>query len=219
VAGVPSAADAQVSLDVEAALQSSYVWRGLLLADGVSVQPSVTLGIGESGMSVNVWGSAAVEDRDVLDVADELDFTVNYAGSIGEFAGFSLGYIQYTFPNAAEGAKHSEEVYAGVGLDHVLAPGVFAAYDFGLTDALYVSAGLAPEFELGEAANLALGALVAFSDYADFGFHNAQLSASVGFDAGGFTIKPAAGFSYAADEINADNSGFWGGIVIGTSVN
>jgi len=219
VGGVPAAANAQVTLDAEAALLSSYVWRGFELADGVSVQPSLTLGLGSSGFSLNVWGSAALQDRDALEAADELDFTLNYDGAIGESAGFSLGYIQYTIPNAPEGYKHTEEFYAALGLGSVLAPYLFAAYDFGLTDGLYLSAGVAPEIALGESAALALDGLVALSDYVDgFAFHHVQATASVGFAAGALTITPTAGFSYAADEINADNSGFWAGVVVGLSL-
>lgn len=216
----PSLAGAQVVVDAGAAALSSYSWRGITLADAVVVQPSVTLGFGESGLSLNVWGSAALADRDEFSAADELDFTLNYDRALGEAASLSVGYIQYTFPSADEGYTHSEEVYASVGLNNVLAPSIFAAYDFGLTDALYLSGGIAPEIALGESAALALGALVAVSDYAadGFGFHHTQLTASLGFSAGALSITPVAGFSYAADEIHADNSAFWAGIVVGLTL-
>jgi hypothetical protein len=64
-AAVPSFAQAQVSAEVSAAAVSSYAWRGQRLADAFVIQPGVTLGFGDSGLSVGAWGSWALEERDI----------------------------------------------------------------------------------------------------------------------------------------------------------
>ena len=216
-AAVPSTAQAQVSADFEVAALTSYVWRGFTLADAVVIQPSLTFGFGESGLSLNVWGSAAVQDRDFYDGADELDFTLGYDVALSEGLGLSLAYVQYTFPSAAEGAKHSEEVVASLGFDHTLAPSVTAAYDFGLMDGLYLTAGVAPEFALSDDIALGIGASVGLSNYVndEFGFNDVTLSASLGgLTAGSVAITPFIGFSSADEGINPDSQ-FWAGLSFG----
>jgi uncharacterized protein (TIGR02001 family) len=213
-----TAAAAQVSIDVEAALVSDYAWRGYQLTDGFAIQPSVTLGLGETGIALNIWGSAAIADRDLNKGADELDFTLTYDVPVSSSVGVSLGYIQYTFPNGAEGAGHTEETFASFSVDHSLAPSLTLAYDFGLVDAFYASAGVAPEFEVGDLGVLSLGASVAMSDYADgFGFNDAQGSAALGLSLGSLAVTPFVGLSYSPEEINPDNTVFWGGVSIGLS--
>ncbi len=215
---LPTAAATQVSVDVEAALVSSYVWRGYTLADAFAIQPSLTFGFGETGIALNIWGSAAIADRDFYEGADELDFTLTYDLSVGEKASVSLGYIQYTFPSGPDDAGHTEETFAAFSFDHTLAPSLMLAYDFGLADAFYASLGVGPEFEIGDVGVLALGASVAMSDYVDgLGFNDAQGSASLGLSLGSLAVTPFVGVSYAPDEINADNTALWGGVSVGFS--
>ena len=72
-------ARAQSEISVDAI--SGYIWRdGILGSDEALVlQPSLTLGFGESGVAFNVWGSAFGMDRSApesTDQVDELDFTL-----------------------------------------------------------------------------------------------------------------------------------------------
>jgi len=213
-AAVPSVAQAQISTEFEVAGVSNYVWRGMNLADAVVVQPSLTFGFGGSGLALNIWGSAAITDRDVYDFADELDFTLSYDMPLGG-AALSLAYVQYTFPNADEGYKHSEEVMASLGFDHSLAPSILAAYDFGLMDGFYLSAGISPSIAVG-AQTIGLGLSAGVSDYTgEFGFNDVTATASMGFAAGRATITPFIGFSIADEALNADKNEFWAGISIG----
>ena len=108
-----TAVSEEIKVSAEAGLDaySQYVWRGQNLADKFSLQPSVTYGFGETGVSFNVWGSLAVQDRgkpNNLDKVDELDFTFGFDRILNEESGvgISLGFIQYTFPNAASGSQH-----------------------------------------------------------------------------------------------------------------
>ena len=189
----------------------------------VVLQPSITVSAAESGLSVNVWGSAFAQSRSAHEGYDELDFTVDLSRPLGEDSpvGISVGYIQYTFPNGASGAKHSEEAYGGLSLDHPLSPAVTFYYDFGLADAWYLALSGSYDVAMGEGEYgpaLSLGLSGAMSNYGSkTQFNDVTVSASIGFTAGQFSISPALGYSYAADRINADNSSVWGGVSIGLS--
>ena len=55
----------EISVDASIDALSGYIWRGGVLGadDKAVLQPSLTLGFGESGFSVNVWGSFFVQSR------------------------------------------------------------------------------------------------------------------------------------------------------------
>ena len=212
-----------VSFDAGTDFYSQYWWRGFVLANKPTLQPSLTLGLGGTGLAFNIWGSMATADRKKgLDAADELDFTLSLDRSFG-VVGISYGYIQYTFPNAPKGAKHSEEFYVGLSIDSPAAPSVTVYHDFGLADASYLSLGIGPEFPLGEAASLGIGVNLGFSNYNNqsFGFNDFNVSASVGITRGVATFSPSIGFSVTDENIvgtGADKEEAWVGFGIFFSI-
>lgn len=225
-------ARAQSEVSVDAGLDAvyAYIWRGGILGSDkdLALQPSITFGFGESGVALNVWGSAFLKDRSsgkTLEAADELDFTLSYDRMVGanENVGLSLGYIQYTFPNAPSGAKHSEELYGGLSFDHPIAPSITIYYDFGLIDDYYVTAGIGPEFPMGEGDNapvFSLGASIAFSGDGyggSAGFNDFTVTGGIGWTRGNVSFGPYAGYSYADDGVNVDNSSWWGGVGVSFS--
>ena len=216
-------AQEELNISVDGALDtySQYIWRGYNIGDKVAMQPSLTLGFGESGLSLNIWGSASLANRDSLKGADELDFTLSYDRTISEESGvgLSVGYVQYTFPSA-DSDTHSEEFYAGISLDNAAAPSLTAYYDFGLVDAWYLTLGVGPEFPLDTEGkvSLSLGASIGISDgTGSMGFNDVTFSASVGIAAGTFTISPVLGYSFSAKEVNENESETWGGLSISFS--
>ena len=229
--GIAVSEETKVSAEAGLDAYSQYVWRGQNLADKFSLQPSVTFGFGETGVSFNVWGSLAVQDRGTpnnLDKADEFDFTVGFDRILNEESGvgISLGFIQYTFPNAVSGSQHSEEFYGGISVGNLAAPSLMVYHDFGLIDATYLSLGISPEIPLDQEglASLSIGINLAFSNYGgtgnkEFGFNDFTISTAVSFGAGAFSISPVFGYSYGDDRIitKTDNGEVWGGISIGIS--
>ena len=221
-------AQSEVSVDASLDALSGYVWRGGILGsdEDLVLQPSLTFGFGESGIALNVWGSFFAMDRGTLDQFDELDFTLSYDTSLGEDGqvDLSIGFIEYRFSSLNAGTKkHSEEVYGGLSFDHQLAPSITLYYDFGLIDDFYVTAGVGPEFPLGDGDNapvFGLGASVGFSgeEYGgSSGFNDVTLSGSISWASGNWSFSPYVGYSYADDGINADNSSFWVGVSAGLS--
>ena len=222
--GGAGAQDSNVSVDLALDGYSGYVWRGVIIGadDTVVLQPSITLGFGESGVSFNMWGSAFASNRGALDLTDELDFTIDYSKALSEKSGvgISLGFIEYTFPNAGAGSKHSEEAYIGLSLDNSFAPSVELYYDFGLINDYYVVLGIGPSLPLGQgdgALALDIGASVGFGGKAyggNAGFNDVTVTASMGFSAGQLSITPIASIIRAHNDVNSKVT-FWGGISIG----
>lgn len=225
----PAAASAEeldISVDASVDVLSGYIWRGFILGadDALVAQPSLTLGFGESGVSLNVWGSFFGMDRSApksLDQADELDFTIDYTRKVGE-VDVSVGFIEYTFPSLVAGTKHSEEIYGAIAVGGPLAPSITGYYDFGVVDAFYITAGVGPEFPLNDDGTVTLalsGSVGAFISNGAAGNHfgDVTVTAGVGIPIGAFTITPLAGFRYADDEVNIDNTAFWGGVSFGWS--
>lgn len=223
-----STASAQDEVAVDVALDgySGYVWRGGVLGadDKIVLQPSVGLTFGETGLSAGIWASGFVQSRSALDGFDEVDPWIDYSGSFGEDSpmGFSIGFTEYLFPNGGAGAKHSEEVYVGLSMDHPVSPSLTFYYDFGLVDAWYLVLSGGTDIPLGEdedGAALSIGVSAAASDYGGkTGFNDVTGTASITFPAGQFSITPTVGLSYADDKVNIDNTSFWGGVSIGISL-
>jgi hypothetical protein len=228
------AQEMEISVDVGVDALSGYVWRGGPIPpvggdEALVFQPSVTFGFGESGLAFNIWGSVFAMDRSApisTDQADEVDFTLSYDRALGQDGkvGLSLGIIEYTFPSLDAGTKHSEEFWVGLSFDHVIAPSVTFYYDFGLADDYYITAGIGPEFPLGDGDNaptLGLGASVGFTGDSGFyggksGLQDVTFTASVGFMAGSISISPMVGVTIPKEEFNPDTT-YWGGVSFGFS--
>jgi hypothetical protein len=90
------AQETDISVDVSIDALSEYIWRGGVLGaeDKAVLQPSLTLGFGESGISVNVWGSFFVQSRIATEGVDELNFTADYSGTLDEDNGMDFSIVR-----------------------------------------------------------------------------------------------------------------------------
>lgn len=218
-------AQEDVSFGITVDPMYGYIWRGQELGadDKVALQPGVELGFGGSGLTVGAWGSWFVQDRGKLEGADEIDLYVDFSRTLSEDSGvgFSIGFVEYLFPNGGD-ATHSEEAYVGISLDNAIAPALTFFYDFGLTDSWYLalSAGVDVPFSEG-GPSLSLGASVAASGDADAyggknGFNDLTVTASIDVPLGQISITPMIGFALVDKDVNPDNE-IYGGISIGFS--
>ena len=81
----------KTTLDVDADVVSSYVWRGAECA-GFSVQPGATLTFNRTGIGLGVWASAELFDtRDMLNMT-EFDLTASWT-----HGGLTVGVTDYYF--------------------------------------------------------------------------------------------------------------------------
>ena len=141
-----------LSFSGDAAVVSKYIWRGQRLTNDWSLQPAVTLGVGN--LSFNVWGNmdlTAVNSGDALFLPEdpsappgshgglkgkfsEVDYTFSYAHSIEDIS-IDVGTIFYTFPERSTSLASTTEIYGGLSLDAVpLAPAFTLYIDVDETD-------------------------------------------------------------------------------------
>ncbi len=227
VAALASAtpATAQTTFGLDAALFSSYVWRGLSLTNKPVLQPNayLTIPLGSAGLTVGGWANI---DIGSYDGADDISQGGGTSFNLSEFdpyaeigvgvgkATLTVGGIGYLYPNPKSVPVNSDinsvEVYGKIDLDVPFSPGVAAFYDVDKVKGLYVEGYVSRGFPLG-AAELTLGALGGISagqgpktgelnNFNDDGFTHLDLSAEVGFSAGPFSITPTVHLIIGKDE-------------------
>ncbi len=188
------------SLAVDTGVVSKYIFRGQRATNDWSLQPSITLGVGE--FSFNFWGNldmAAVNEGDSLLVPEnpaalpgqsglkgkfsEVNYVFSYAHSF-EAVGIEAGTIVYGFPERSVSLPSTTEVYLGVSLDTLpLTPSATLYVDVDETGAagdtgMYFLLGAEHKFGFGHSRFPGLG-----------------ISTSLGLANGGF-----ANYFYGAQE-------------------
>lgn len=237
---------AQAELGITGSFYSAYVWRGLSLVNKPVFQPDINLSFPLGSASLTVGGWSNVE-LGAYDGADDISQGGGTSLNLSEFdpyaelgfsagkAEFTLGGIGYIYPNDAGATSDANtvEVYGKVGLGVPLGPSVAVYYDVSKVKGLYVEGSVSHDIPLGPKA-LSLGALVGFSNkmepnaddesfnFADNGFTHVDLSASIEFGAGPFSITPTVHGIIGIDDATkvskatALDTGFklWGGVSI-----
>ena len=204
-AGIPAAMaeEEAPSADFSVGLYSKYIWRGYELSDGsMVIQPS--LSVSYKGFGANLWANL---DTDLYGEDThkwvETDLTLSYDGSHG-MLGYGAGWIYYAIN--ADGDTDTQEFYATLSLDVLLAPSLTIYYD---TDNFqgdwYALLAIGHSFELAESISLDLGLSAGYyfindgigpgDDYSEL--HDGVLSASVSFPVGEYiTITPELYYSF-----------------------
>jgi len=206
---------------------STFMWRGWDLYDNrPALQPSVTYAFGNSGLSVNVWASFILKDRDVDKELDEVDFTVNYDFQVSENLSLSVGMINYGYYFVHDYSfkdGNTQEFYITAGLPRfILGPAVSVYYDINLGKGLYVELSVGHPFTLTEKLNLELGASLGYNSklYIDeSGISDLNISASLPFSTGRLRIAPSVNYTHVYLEPLYYEDGkkdrFWFGVNIG----
>jgi len=227
------------SADLSVALSSKYVWRGYELSkDSIVIQPSLTASY--MGFGFNLWGNLDTDrDKDLFGTDgskwNETDMTLSYDNSFG-MVSYGVGYIYY----ALDGADDTQELYASVGLDTILAPTLTVYRDFAEFPGWYTTLAISHSFALTDQISLDLGGHISYlavddastiadpndpnNEYSDF--HDALISASVTIPVTEYmTVTPSLSYSFAlgsdaSDVIKAasasgdDDDFFFGGITL-----
>jgi uncharacterized protein (TIGR02001 family) len=213
-----------VSVEGGVDIVSHYIFRGFGFTNKPTAQPSLTVGFGESGVSFNVWGSAALKQRSIQDAGDELDFTLTYDGTLGEQyenVGLTVGMIQYTFPSLPKGDKLTTEFYAGLSLDVPASPSLTLYRDLGQFDYWYLNGGVGHEVQLTPEGNVSLGVSgdVGYSDGTDkFEFNHVGASVSLSASHSLFSASANIGIIRRIEDIVEDGgeqTQVWGGVSVG----
>jgi hypothetical protein len=206
-------AEDKPTADASVGIYSKYIWRGYNFEDGPVIQPSLT--VGYKGFAANLWGNLNL-DQEGGDSFNwyETDFTLSYDGAY-EKLGYSLGYIYYDTDDG-----DTQEIYAGLSYDTILAPTITVYRDIQSFPGYYVNLGIGHSFSITDKYALDLGASAGYynvdaDDYS--ALHDGVLSASMTFPVGEYlSVTPEVYYSFplssdADDDAGLDNE-FYGGI-------
>ena len=217
---VPVSAQFEFQADV----MSKYIWRGFDLYDddNPALQPSLTYTFGESGFSVNLWGSFALGERSMYKDYDEIDLTLDYAFSLSDQVEMSVGFIQYGYYFGGKDVYEecaTQELYVSAGLPEAfLAPILTVFYDVNLGSGLYVLLEASHSFPLSETIDLDLYAGLGYNGKQfidESGLSDLTIGASLPISLGDWTIAPLVNYTFVfLESVNEENE-FRFGISIG----
>ncbi len=199
---------------------SQYVWRGFAFSDSsVVIQPSMT--VAYKGFGVNLWGNLDTDEVG-LDTMNwnETDMTISYDGSAGKI-GYGAGWIYYN----VDGADDTQEIYASISGDVLLAPTLTLYTDIDSVPGWYATLGISHSVNVAEGMNLDLGAQIGYLDDDDTynEFHDALVSASMTFPISDYlSVTPELYYSFAltsdaetviaAGSVDGEEDHFFGGL-------
>ena len=166
---------------VEAALVSSYVWRGQVYNNDFVFQPQVT--VAQYGVSVNVWGNYDLGGASVNGTSSdfsEIDFSLAYTLpiDISEMA-LDLGVIGYHFPangTGGTGSPSTTELFAkGTVLsfrEYYMVPSITIYGDVDEAGGVYVLLDLVAPYDVSEYLTVEDGVSAGWGDtsYNDYYF-------------------------------------------------
>jgi hypothetical protein len=181
-------ASAQATIGWDAAVFSSYVWRGLTYTNKPVLEPDLylTVPIGKASFTAGGWanidiGKYSDANNDISESGGTSSFNLaefDWWGEVGVPVGgatLTAGATGYLFPNPASGcpatafvcytkAANTVEVYGKVALPvPELNPKINAYYDVDKVKGLYVEGSVSHGFPLG-ASSLTLGGLVGYNN-------------------------------------------------------
>ncbi len=201
----------------DVAVLSQYIWRGYALSDSsLVIQPSISAGY--KGFGLNLWGNLDTDYYDTGKDFNETDLTLSYDKSFG-MVGLGLGYIYY----GLEG-EDTQEFYASVSLETILAPTLTVYRDYDLFDSWYVLLGVSHSFGLTEEVSLDLGGSISYYSYDDRDYsalHDGLISASIAIPIGkNCSLTPSLAYTFSLSskakaelmDMDGDDSHLVGGI-------
>ena len=181
-------AAAQTTVGWDAALFSSYVWRGVTYTNKPVLQPDLylTFPLGKASFTAGGWANIDLAkydgSSDLSESGGSSAFNVAEFDWWGEFgipvgkAALTAGATGYIYPNSASScvsgpcytkASNTLEVYGKVALDVPLSPKVSAYYDVDKVKGLYVEGSISHGFPVGP-KTLTLGALAGWTGGQEF---------------------------------------------------
>lgn len=206
---------AQTEIGWDAALFSSYVWRGVTYTNKPVLQPDlwITFPLGKASLTAGGWASIDIGKYDgTTDISESGGTSAfNFAefdwwGEVGVPVGvatLTAGVTGYHYPNdfGLTSDFNTIELYGKVGLSTPLNPELKAYYDVDKVKGVYLEGSVSHDVPLG-ATSLSLGALAGWtggqeidsdfsSNFDTDGITHVDLSASMSFTAGALSITPA----------------------------
>ena len=210
-----------LSFDTSMSLLSSYMFRGQLFHEGLSLQPSAQahLELGQHGMlNAILWMQLPLDNRDNSAHFIEMDQGLSYDYTYSRITA-SIGHYWYTFPDSSDDRQSRREVWGALALDTMLAPTLTVFHEYELYNMQYYDLNISHTFEKsGEGAfHVTLFSDFGFSSngeklYAKNGLVQITSGISTEICIGEVIINPTIAYSASEDE-NTVNK-FWGGVTV-----
>ena len=215
-----SPALSQIETSSTLTLVSRYIFRGsdIIRNNRPSVQPSLTLNLGKSGLWCNLWSAIALVDTDFV----ELDFIVGYDKDLSKDITLSTGVGYFTFPsspNYPDKNSTSPEIYLGTTFSSIpLSPRLTAYYDFNLGDGLYLTLDLQKSFPVWTKVFRSTFLLGYTSQYknmgVDSGLSDICFGLSTDFVFKKLTLTPSLNYVIVPNETINPEDEIWAGLSI-----
>jgi hypothetical protein len=141
----PAPVPMTVSSGGEIGVYSKYLWRGFVLADAVSMQPTYWVKFADT-LTVSSWMNVAREQLE--GPLTEHDLTVDYTKAVSSKFSVSAGWINYVFPGLDEGSV-TNEVYGGLSHASYFNPAVKVFVDFHEGKGTYFNFSASHTYALG----------------------------------------------------------------------
>ncbi len=214
-----------VDMDIEIGFVTTYVWRGFTLYDKnvFAIQPSLTYYFGKSGLSLNLWSSYALKDRDLYKQNEEIDMTLRY--DFRPFNGVEVGvgftnYGYYYINNYSFKDGNTQEFFLITTFPYLIfCPTVSMYYDINLGNGLYFSLSGNYSVELNRSLSLDIGMSIGYNSgqWVDsHGLSDANLTIGLPLNYNNFSITPYVAYTHVfLEPVSPDNlDKFWAGFSI-----
>ncbi len=155
-AAAPVLALGPVDVEADLALNSKYVWRGMVETPDVVLQPGATVSF--LGFGAGFWGNIDTNDVNGPDAAwefNEFDWILSYSLSLA-ILNLDAGFINYTFPHSD--AASTTEFYFGASVSVLLSPSLKVYHDIDQIKGTYWEASISHAMALSPGTDLELGA-------------------------------------------------------------
>lgn len=231
----------RLGVDLDATFVSKYMWRGYdVLEDDPAFQPSVNFDLFQTGFSVNVWGSFALESG--WEDLDELDYSIAYERSFFEEERYAIdtwvNYIYYDFPNVSSEDSDVQELGLGGALpsllpvgDSAVVPSYIAAYDWPFASGgpergwfhilgLGYDLPITPLLPDQEEQAISFASDITYNDGVygeDSCWSHATVGVSTCFEWKGFALTPSVNYQWSFEDAINDEDDFWATISVGYS--
>lgn len=234
----PALAMGPLDVNADLALNSEYVWRGMVVTDDLVLQPAASASV--AGIGFGFWGNMDLSDaNDTEWKFNEIDYIITYGLSL-PMVSFGAGLIYYDFPNTE--LDSTTELYLTASASVLLSPTLTIYQDIDNIKGAYWEAGVSHGVPLSPMADLELSATLGlgskgylagyfgvipslddpgeFTDFTGASMSDFRLSAGVPYKAVPFfTITPAVTYTTllgdakdAAEGHGADQDAFYLGL-------
>ncbi len=208
-----------INIHYQVDFASRYIWRGFDLNPYRKpvIQPSLALGLGSSGLSINLWSSISFVSKE----SNEVNLAFSYHKEIRDTLSITAGLIHYSWYFIEDfrfGDDTSHEIFVSVGLPHFMfQPTLALYYDFTVGDGFYgqFKAGYAIGIRKNLAARLysSLGYNGGqwLAEGTDPGFSDLNLGLSLCYSVGPFLAKAFANYTAVLLRAISRENHFWFG--------